>query len=77
MAVEPDDDPAAVKPVALPATLVGTVEKPGDRDHFRFEAKAGQRLVFSATARALGSNLRGRCFAPRRRGPDARGSDRG
>jgi len=56
---EPNDDPAAVKTVALPTTLVGTIERPGDVDHFRFEAKAGQQLVCQVTARALGARLQG------------------
>lgn len=57
--VEPNDDPAAVKPVALPATYLGTIDRPGDVDHVRFEAKKGRQLVFALTARALGSSLNG------------------
>jgi len=56
---ESNDDPAAVKPVPLPATLVGAIDRPGDIDHFRFEAKAGAQIVFAMTAGALGSILRG------------------
>jgi hypothetical protein len=56
---EPNDEPAKVKPVTLPATLVGTIDRPGDVDLFRFEAKAGQALVFETTAQALGSTLNG------------------
>jgi WD40 repeat protein len=57
--IEPNDDPAAVKPVALPATLLGAIDKPGDLDHFRFDVKQGQQVVFDTTARVLGSTLNG------------------
>ena len=43
---------------ALPATLVGSIDRPGDVDIFRFEAKAGEQLVFQVLARAIGSQLR-------------------
>jgi WD40 repeat protein len=55
---EPNDVAEACKPVALPATIVGAIEKPGDVDLVRFEAKEGQQLVFAMTAKALGSVLR-------------------
>lgn len=57
--VEPNDDPSKAPAVALPATLNGTIDKPGEVDHFRFEAKAGQSLVFETLARGLGSGLNG------------------
>jgi WD40 repeat protein len=53
---EPDDDP---KLVPLPATILGTIDKPGDVDSLRFDAKAGQTLVFETLARGLGSGLNG------------------
>jgi len=56
---EPDDDPARAKPTILPVTMVGTLDRPGDVDHFRFAAKAGQGLVFTTLARAIGSTLNG------------------
>ncbi|HEV3122749.1 MAG TPA: c-type cytochrome domain-containing protein, partial [Isosphaeraceae bacterium] len=56
---EPNDDAAKLKPVTLPATLLGTIEKPGDVDMFLIPAQAGQALVFETTARALGSSLAG------------------
>jgi len=57
---EPNDrlDLLKSKPAALPATLVGTVNQPGDFDVFSFEVKAGQQLVFQVVARSLGSRLR-------------------
>ncbi|MBX6312933.1 MAG: PPC domain-containing protein, partial [Isosphaeraceae bacterium] len=56
---EPNEDPVRTKIVPLPATLLGTIDRPGDLDHFRFEARAGQRLVFETLARGMGSNLDG------------------
>ena len=56
---EPNDDPGALKPVALPVTFLGVIDKPGDVDHFRFEAKQGQELVFETLAKPLGSGLMG------------------
>jgi len=56
---EPNDDPASVKPVPLPGTLLGAIDRPGDVDHFRFDAKKGQDLVFTLTGKALGSALNG------------------
>jgi WD40 repeat protein len=57
---EPNDrlDQLGGKPVVLPATLLGTIERPGDVDVFRIGVKAGQRLVFQVMARSLGSQLR-------------------
>jgi WD40 repeat protein len=54
---EPDDDPSATRLVTLPATILGTIDKPGDVDTFRFDAKAGQMLAFDTLARRLGSGL--------------------
>ena len=54
---EPNDDPKAVKPTPAPSTLIGTIDRPGDVDAWRFEAKAGQDLVFAAIAKGMGSTL--------------------
>ncbi len=54
---EPDDEPARGRLVSLPATLIGTIQKPGDLDHYRFEAHAGQELVFETTTAALDSSI--------------------
>jgi hypothetical protein len=58
--LEPNDrlEQLKVKPTALPATLLGKLERPGDVDLLPFEAKAGQELVFQVVARSLGSQLR-------------------
>lgn len=43
--------------IALPTTVVGDLQTIGDRDYFRFNAKAGQDLVFEVVASAFGSRL--------------------
>jgi hypothetical protein len=57
---EPNDRPGQTgeHPTALPATLLGTIDRPGDVDRFRFEARAGQELVFQVVASSMGSKLR-------------------
>jgi WD40 repeat protein len=57
--IEPDDDPLRARTISLPAIMLGTIEKPGDVDHARFEAKAGQTVVFETLARQVGSGLDG------------------
>lgn len=46
--------PEAVK---LPATLVGTIAKPGEVDRYQFDGSAGEELVFQVSAAPLGSRL--------------------
>ena len=57
---EPNDRADQLKeaPTALPATFLGTIDRPGDVDLFALEARAGDELVFQVVARALGSALR-------------------
>jgi hypothetical protein len=43
--------------VTLPATLVGTIAKPGEVHTFAFQGKPGQELVFQAVGAELGSGL--------------------
>jgi hypothetical protein len=43
--------------ISLPATVVGDLQKRGDRDYFRFSAKAGQQFVFEVIASMLNSRL--------------------
>jgi hypothetical protein len=52
------DSQAGPQMVKLPATLEGTLSKPGEADSFSFEARAGQELVFQVVAEPLGSKLR-------------------
>lgn len=46
-----------LQPTVLPATLVGTIATPGDSDHYEFEGKAGEDVVFEVIASKLGSRL--------------------
>lgn len=66
---EPNEETSRATSVSLPATITGVIEKPGDRDRFRFAAKRGETLVFDMTARAIGSPLIGQM---RVEGPDGR-----
>lgn len=55
---EPNDGPAAATNVIPPSTITGTISKPGDFDHFAFEARGGRAIVFEVVAKALGSSIR-------------------
>ncbi len=54
---EPNDDVANAQPVALPVIINGRADRPGDFDVFRFEGKAGDRVVAEVCARRLDSPL--------------------
>jgi hypothetical protein len=43
--------------VTLPATLIGNIAAPGDKDTYQFEGKAGEEIVFQVLASQLGSRL--------------------
>ena len=43
--------------VDLPATLIGAIEAPGERDAYQFEGKAGEDIVFRVQASEIGSRL--------------------
>src|SRR5207248_1350562 len=43
------------RPVTLPVTLVGTLDRAGQADYFRFAAKAGQQIGAQVIASAVGS----------------------
>jgi hypothetical protein len=43
--------------VTLPATLIGTLSKPGKADYFHFEAKAGQEIAIQVFTGEIGSKL--------------------
>jgi hypothetical protein len=49
--------PDAPQTVALPAALVGALGQAGDIDAYRFQARAGEEMVFQVVARPLGSRL--------------------
>ena len=48
---------AAAQSVDLPATLVGTVDAPGDKDTYQFDGKAGEDIVFRIQAADIRSKL--------------------
>ena len=54
---EENDQSSRAQPLTLPTTVVGEMQTVGDRDHFRFNARAGQELVFEVVASVFGSRL--------------------
>jgi WD40 repeat protein len=51
------DSAHAAMPVALPATVVGTIDRAGDVDYFRFSAKPGDQVGVQVVGGELGSKL--------------------
>jgi hypothetical protein len=45
------------QPVMLPATMVGTITAPGDKDRYEFDGKTGEDVVFEVVASKVGSRL--------------------
>ncbi len=45
---EPNDSPVTGQKIQLPATVTGAVDRGGDVDYYRFEARAGQQLGVQA-----------------------------
>jgi len=54
---EPNDTPEEAFETYLPTILVGAIAKPGDLDHYKIQARAGQELVFDNTGGQIGSTL--------------------
>lgn len=54
---EPNDALDKANAVPLPSVVNGRIDKPGDRDRFKFQAKAGQQIIFETFASRLGSKL--------------------
>lgn len=54
---EGNDSPAKAQKIALPVIINGRMNRPDDWDVFRFEGKAGQKLVAEVVARRLDSPL--------------------
>ncbi|HEY7510010.1 MAG TPA: hypothetical protein VIG50_07130, partial [Vicinamibacteria bacterium] len=54
---EPNDAADAAQVVRLPVTVNGTIEKANDLDRYRFDARAGQQVVFDVMAARIGSGL--------------------
>jgi hypothetical protein len=54
---EPNDTPEGAFETYAPTILVGSINRPGDLDYYKIQAKAGQELVFQNAAVMLGSAL--------------------
>jgi hypothetical protein len=54
---EPNDTPEGAFEAFLPSIFAGTIAKPGDVDHFKIQAKAGEEIVFENGAALIGSTL--------------------
>jgi hypothetical protein len=52
---EPNDDPSQAQKVSLPIIINGRSDRPGDRDVFEVEARAGDTIVAEVHARRLDS----------------------
>ena len=55
---EPNETASAAMSVPLNVVINGRLDKAGDADHFRFEAKHGQRVVIECSAERIDSQLR-------------------
>lgn len=55
---EPNETDSAAMPVPVDVVINGRIEKPADVDHFRFDAKRGQRVVVECSAERIDSRLR-------------------
>ncbi len=53
----PNETPDKATPITVPGVFSGRVERAGDIDHVRFEAKKGQRLVVELQGRRLKSPI--------------------
>jgi len=54
---EPNDATPVAMPIGIATIVNGRIERAGDVDVFRVQARSGQRLVFEITARTLASAL--------------------
>jgi hypothetical protein len=54
---EPNDTADSAQPVTLPIIINGRINQPGDMDVFRFDGKAGDKIVAEVYARRLDSPL--------------------
>ncbi|HET6882389.1 MAG TPA: PPC domain-containing protein, partial [Pirellulales bacterium] len=52
---EPNDEPSQAQPQNLPISLHGRIDRPGDRDLYRFHAAAGTKITLRVAAQQLGS----------------------
>jgi hypothetical protein len=54
---ESNDSPGKAQKITAPIIINGRIDRPGDRDVFRFEGRAGDRIVAKVYARRLDSPL--------------------
>ncbi|HWB08465.1 MAG TPA: hypothetical protein VG826_04545 [Pirellulales bacterium] len=54
---EPNDETAQSQAISFPLTMNGRIDRPGDRDLFRFHAAAGSKVALRIAAQQLGSPL--------------------
>ncbi|MDP6523440.1 MAG: PPC domain-containing protein [Kiritimatiellia bacterium] len=54
---EPNNEQKTAQHVTSPLIVNGRIERPGDMDVYRFEGRAGMRIVADVKARRLGSSL--------------------
>lgn len=54
---EMNDTPDGAQVMTLPMTANGALQRGGDVDHFLFDAKAGQQIVFALTGTPIGSRI--------------------
>src|SRR3984885_12414376 len=57
---ESSGNTAISQPVALPATMVGKIAAPGNKDRYEFDGKTGENVVFEVVASKVGSRLESR-----------------
>ncbi len=57
---EPNDALDTAQPLPLDVVINGRIDKPGDVDCYRFDARSGQRVVLECWLRARGVTLVGR-----------------
>lgn len=55
---EPNEATGTAQPLALDVAVNGRVDRPGDVDFYRFDARGGQRVVLECWARRIDSQLR-------------------
>jgi WD40 repeat protein len=55
--VEPNDSPTTGQRVVLPVSVHGRIDRAGDVDYYRFDAKAGHEVGVQALTAAVGSKL--------------------
>ena len=54
---EPDDEPAGAQRLVTPVIVNGRIDRPGDIDWFRIEARAGEMVIAEVLGRRLNSPL--------------------